>query len=228
MPPSSRIKPGRAEAFHAPEVVHFDPSESDHRWCTLSDRGHEDPSRLTGKILNDDGEVSGEFFRHFDFTDQQTVSFKAVIGVTMRSLQSYETRNVEVLPSTDGSTRFMVHPFRNLGNSLIKDLPKILERARAPAPAAAIDYLMTEATSDHEDFFAGFGQYPREFQVVRDGTEYVMTETFLLPGPNPGEQIRTNGPVRRFTKLPARYAHFFEPPRQYPHIFKDVSNNRKD
>ena len=42
MPPSSRIKPGRAEAFHAPEVVHFEPSESDHRWCTLGDRGHKE------------------------------------------------------------------------------------------------------------------------------------------------------------------------------------------
>jgi hypothetical protein len=188
----------------------------------------EDPSRLTGKILNDDGEISDEFFRHFEFTDQQIASFKAVMGVAMRSLQSYEFRNVEVLPSTDGSTLFIVHPFRNLGNSLIKDLPKLLKRARALSPDAAIDYLMTEATSGREDFFAGFGQYPREFRVVRDGTEYVMTETFLLPGPTPDEPVRTNGPVRRFTKLPARYAHFFEPPKQIPHIFKDVSTSRKD
>ena len=196
--------PNPAPARNIPEIT-----ESDEPAQEAPPLAIEDPSRLTGKILNDDGEVSDEFFRHFDFTDQQIVSFKAVMGVAMRSLQSYETRNVEVLPSTDGSTRFMVHPFRNLGNSLIKDLPKILERARAPAPDAAIDHLMTEATSDHEDFFAGFGQYPREFQVVRDGAEYVMTETRILPGTNPGEQIRTNGPVRRFTKPPKRYAHLF-------------------
>ena len=166
-------------------------------------------SGITGKILNDDGEISDEFFRHFEFTDQQIVSFKAVMGGVMRGLQSYEYRNVEVLPSTDGSTLFMVHPFRNLGNILEEDLPNILKRFPPPAPDAAIDYFMTEATSGREDFFAGFGQYPREFQVVRDGGEYVMTETRILPGTNPGEQIRTNGPVRRFTKPPKRYAHLF-------------------
>ncbi|RFC51039.1 MAG: hypothetical protein DVB22_001708 [Verrucomicrobia bacterium] len=36
-----------------------------------------------------------------------------------------------------------------------------------------------------------------------------MTETFLLPGPTPDEPVRTNGPVRRFTKPPKRYAHLF-------------------
>jgi hypothetical protein len=55
MPPSSRIKPGRAEAFHAPEVVHFDPSESDHRWCTLGDRGH-----LVDRTANKDGQDPAE------------------------------------------------------------------------------------------------------------------------------------------------------------------------
>ncbi len=185
-------------------------------------------SGITGTILNDDGEISDEFFRHFEFTDQQIVSFKAVMGVTMRSLQDFESRNLEVLPSTDGSTRFIIHPFRNLGNRLEEDLPKLLKRARAPSPDAAINYLMTEATSGREDVFARFGQYPREFRVVRDGTEYVLTETFLLPGTIPDEHVRTNGPVRRFTKLPVRYAHFFEPPRQYPQIFKDVSTTRTD
>ena len=169
----------------------------------------ENPSRLTGKTLNDDGEISDEFFRHFEFTDQQIVSFKAVMGSTMYSLQSYEYRNVEALSSTDGSTRFMVHPFRNLGNLMVEELPKIFKRFPSPAPDAAIDYFMTEATSGREDFFAGFGQYPREFQIVRDGTEYVMTETFLLPGPTPDEPVRTNGPVRRFTTPPKRYAHLF-------------------
>ena len=198
--------PARIAAPHPPEVT----------------------SGITGKILNDDGEISDEFFRHFEFTDQQIVSFKAVMRSTMFSLQSYESRNVEVLSSSDGSSRFVIHPFRNLGNLMVEELPKIFKRFPSPAPDAAIDYLMTEATSDHEDFFAGFGQYPREFRVVRDGTEYIMTETRILPGANPGEQIRTNGPVRRFTKLPARYAHLFEPPRQYQRLFKDVSTTRAD
>jgi hypothetical protein len=213
---------------HAPAHSIPPATESDEPAQEAPPLAIEDPSRLTGKILNDDGEVSDEFFRHFDFTDQQIVSFKAVIRSVMYGSQYIESRNVEVLPSTDGSTRFMVHPFRNLGNSLIEELPKIFKRFPNPPPDAAIDYFMTEATSGREDFFAGFGQYPREFRVVRDGGEYVMTETFLLPGPIPDEPVRTNGPVRRFTKLPARYAHFFEPPRQYPHIFKDVSTNRTD
>lgn len=63
MPPSSRFKPGRAEAFHAPEVVHFDPSESDHRWCTLGDRGHYDGDgaefEAFGHVHGGDGDVSG-------------------------------------------------------------------------------------------------------------------------------------------------------------------------
>ena len=169
----------------------------------------ENTTGLTGKVFNDDGEVSDEFFRHFEFTDRQIVSFKTVIGGTMRSLQDFESRNMEVLSSTDGSSRFIIHPFRNLGNSMVAELPRVFARFNYPSPDAAIDYLMTEATSDREDFFAGFGQYPREFQVVRDGAEYVMTETRILPGENPGEQIRTNGPVRRFTKPPKRYAHLF-------------------
>ncbi len=213
---------------HAPARSIPEITESDEPAQDAPPLAIEDPSRLAGKILNDDGEISDEFFRHFEFTDQQIISFKAVIGGVMRGSQYIESRNVEVLPSTDGSTRFMVHPFRNLGNSLIKDLPEIFKRFPSPAPDAAIDYFMTEATSGREDFFAGFGQYPREYRVVRDGTEYVMTETFLLPGPTPDEPVRTNGPVRRFTKLPARYAHFFEPPRQIPHIFKDVSNTREN
>ena len=194
--------PRHAPAHSIPPAIESDEPAQDAPPLAI-----EDPSRLTGKILNDDGEVSDEFFRHFDFTDGQISSFKSAIGGVMRGSQYIESRNVEVLPSTDGSTRFMVHPFRNLGNSLIEELPKIFKRFPSPAPDAAIDYFMTEATSGREDFFAGFGQYPREFQIVRDGTEYVMTETFLLPGPNPDEPVRTNGPVRRFTKLPARYAH---------------------
>jgi len=169
----------------------------------------ENTTGLTGKVFNDDGEVSDEFFDYFSFSEAQRTKFSYVIEGVTHALQIIESRRVEVLSSTDGSSRFIIHPFHSLGQKLAHEIPEIFKRINAQMPDAAIDYLMTEATSDHEDFFAGFGQYPREFQVVRDGTEYVMTETRILPGTNPGELIRTNGPVRRFTKPPKRYAHLF-------------------
>ncbi len=176
----------------------------------VMDSGTEDFSGLTGKIFTDDGEASDEFFRHFEFTDAQKNSFKAVMGSTTWSLQSYESRNMEVLKTNDGSSQFMIHPFVNLGKSMVEEMPKVFKRFPDSAPEAAIEYLMREATLGHEDYFAGFGQYTREFRVVREGGEYVMTETRILPGGTEGEPVRMDGPVRRFTKPPKRYEHLFE------------------
>ncbi len=184
--------------------------EPDSAVPVVMDSGAEDSSGLTGKIFTNEGEASDEFFRHFEFTDSQKNSFKTVMGCVTRTLQDFETRNMEVLETHDGSSQFMVHPFINLGKILVEDLPKIMKRARHPAPEAAIEYLMREATLGHEDYFAGFGQYTREFRVVREGGEYVMTETRILPGGTEGEPVRMDGPVRRFTKPPKRYEHLFE------------------
>ena len=202
----------RAPELRSPSPARSDTPiiEPDSSVPVVMDSGTEDSSGLTGKIFTDDGEASDEFFRHFEFTDAQKNSFKAVMGSITRALQSYETRNMEVLETNDGSSQFMVHPFINLGRILVEDLPKIMKRARHPAPEAAIEYLMREATLGHEDYFAGFGQYTREFRVVREGGEYVMTETRILPGGTGGEPVRMDGPVRRFTKPPKRYEHLFE------------------
>ena len=202
----------RAPDLRSPSPARSDTPiiEPDSSVPVVMDSGTEDSSGLTGKIFTDDGEASDEFFRQFEFTDAQKKSFKAVMGGITRALQAYETRNMEVLETNDGSSQFMVHPFINLGKILVEDLPEIFERFPDSAPEAAIEYLMREATLGHEDYFAGFGQYTREFRVVREGGEYVMTETRILPGSTGGEPVRMDGPVRRFTKPPKRYEHLFE------------------
>lgn len=202
----------RAPELRSPNLARSDTPiiEPDSSVPVVMDSGTEDSSGLTGKIFTDDGEASDEFFRHFEFTDAQKNSFKAVMGNTTRALQYIESRNMEVLKTNDGSSQFMIHPFVNLGKSMVEEMPKIFKRFPDSAPEAAIEYLMREATLGHEDYFAGFGQYTREFRVVREGGEYVMTETRILPGGTGGEPVRMDGPVRRFTKPPKRYEHLFE------------------
>jgi hypothetical protein len=202
----------RAPELRSPNLARSDTPiiEPDSSVPVVMDSGTEDSSGLTGKIFTDDGEASDEFFRHFEFTDAQKNSFKAVMGNTTRALQYIESRNMEVLKTNDGSSQFMIHPFVNLGKSMVEEMPKIFKRFPDSAPEAAIEYLMREAKLGHEDYFAGFGQYTREFRVVREGGEYVMTETRILPGGTGGEPVRMDGPVRRFTKPPKRYEHLFE------------------
>jgi hypothetical protein len=202
----------RAPELRSPNLARSDTPiiEPDSSVPVVMDSGAEDFSGLTGKIFTDDGEASDEFFRHFEFTDAQKNSFKAVMGNTTRALQYIESRNMEVLKTNDGSSQFMIHPFVNLGRSMLEETPKVFKRFPDSAPEAAIEYLMREATLGHEDYFAGFGQYTREFRVVREGGEYVMTETRILPGGTEGEPVRMDGPVRRFTKPPKRYEHLFE------------------
>ena len=208
MPPAKVLAP----ELRSPSPARSDTPviEPDSSVPVVMDSGTEDSSGLTGKIFTDDGEASDEFFRHFEFTDAQKNSFKAVMRSATWSLQSYESRNMEVLKTNDGSSQFMIHPFVNLGKSMVEEMPKIFKRFPDSAPEAAIEYLMREATLGHEDYFAGFGQYTREFRVVREGGEYVMTETRILPGGTGGESVRMDGPVRRFTKPPKRYEHLFE------------------
>lgn len=173
-------------------------------------QGAAEISGLTRKILDDDGEVSDEFFTHFGFTDAQKITFKAVIRGVARGFQICESRRVEIVDTSDGSSQFIIHPFHSLGENMVQEIPRIFKRINAPMPEAAIEYLMTEATLGHEDYFGGLGQYTREFRVVREGGEYVMTETRILPGGTGGEPVRMDGPVRRFTKPPKRYEHLFE------------------